>query len=142
MAHRNPPWQRDELILALDLYFRHRPDTISKKHPEVVALSELLNALPIHPDRPDVARFRNVNGTYMKLCNFLALDPDYKGKGLEAGGKLERAVWEEFAPDRGRLARVADAIRRSYKPVAPATPAEAEEEAFPEGKVLYRLPRV
>ena len=49
MARRNPPWQRDELILALDLYFRHRPDTISKKHPEVAALSELLNKLPIHP---------------------------------------------------------------------------------------------
>src|SRR5262249_61545435 len=89
MARRNPPWQRDELILALDLYFRHRPDTITKAHPEVLALSELLNALPIHPDRPDPARFRNVNGTYMKLCNFLAHDPDYRGKGLEAGGKLE-----------------------------------------------------
>ena len=66
MARRNPPWQRDELILALDLYFRHRPDTIGKKHPEVAALSELLNKLPIHPDRPDTAKFRNVNGTYMK----------------------------------------------------------------------------
>jgi 5-methylcytosine-specific restriction protein A len=84
MASRNLPWQRDELILALDLYFRHRPDTISQKHPEVAALSELLNALPIHPDRPDRVRFRNLNGTYMKLCNFLRLDPDYKGKGLEA----------------------------------------------------------
>jgi 5-methylcytosine-specific restriction protein A len=52
-ARRNPPWQRDELILALDLYFRHRPDTISKKHPDVGALSGLLNALPIHPDRPE-----------------------------------------------------------------------------------------
>jgi 5-methylcytosine-specific restriction protein A len=39
MARRNPPWQRDELILALELYFRHRPDTIRKEHPEVEALS-------------------------------------------------------------------------------------------------------
>ena len=92
MASRNPPWQRDELILALDLYFRHRPDTIGKAHPEVTALSELLNALPIHPDRPDQKKFRNVYGTYMKLCNFLALDPAYQGKGLVASGKLERAV--------------------------------------------------
>jgi 5-methylcytosine-specific restriction protein A len=142
MARRNPPWQRDELILALDLYFRHRPDTISKAHPEIAALSELLNKLPIHPDRPDAAKFRNVNRTYMKLCNFLALDPDYQGKGLEAGGRLERDVWAEFAADRDRLARVAEAIRKFYLSVDPSGVAELEEEeAFPEGKVLYRLHR-
>jgi 5-methylcytosine-specific restriction protein A len=143
MARRNPPWQRDELILALDLYFRHRPDTISKKHPEIAALSELLNKLPIHPDRPDAAKFRNVNGTYMKLCNFLALDPDYKGKGLEAGGRLERDIWTEFAADRERLVGVAEAIRKSYLSVEPSGVAElAEEEEFPEGRVLYRLHRL
>jgi 5-methylcytosine-specific restriction protein A len=143
MARRNPAWQRDELILALDLYFRHRPDTISKKHPEVGALSELLNKLPIHPDRPDAAKFRNVNGTYMKLCNFLALDPDYRGKGLEAGGRLEREIWREFASDREGLARIAEAIRKSYLSVEPAGVAELVEEAeFPEGKVLYRLHRL
>src|ERR1017187_6354641 len=25
---RNPPWSRDELLLALDLYFRHNPNSI------------------------------------------------------------------------------------------------------------------
>jgi 5-methylcytosine-specific restriction protein A len=143
MARRNPPWQRDELILALDLYFRHRPDSISKNHPEVAALSELLNKLPIHPDRPDAAKFRNINGTYMKLCNFLALDPEYQGKGLEAGGRLEREIWAEFASDHERLARIAEAIRKFYLSVDPSGVAElAEEEEFPEGRVLYRLHRV
>jgi hypothetical protein len=47
-ARRNPPWQRDELILALDLYFRHPPHAVSQTHPEVIAVSEMLNALPIH----------------------------------------------------------------------------------------------
>jgi 5-methylcytosine-specific restriction enzyme A len=143
MARRNPPWQRDELILALDLYFRHRPDTISKKHPEIAALSELLNKLPIHPDRPEADKFRNINGTYMKLCNFLALDLEYKGKGLEAGGRLERDIWAEFAADRERLARLAEAIRKFYLSVDPSGVAElAEEEEFPEGKVLYRVHRL
>jgi 5-methylcytosine-specific restriction protein A len=143
MARRNPPWQRDELILALDLYFRLRPDTISKAHPEVAALSELLNKLPIHPDRPDPGTFRNVNGTYMKLCNFLALDPDYRGKGLEAGGRLERVIWQEFAGDRVRLACLAEAIRKCYLSVDPSGVAElAEEGEFPEGRVLYRLHRL
>jgi 5-methylcytosine-specific restriction protein A len=73
------------LILALHLYLRFRPDTISNAHAEVVALSELLNHLPISSDRPDELRFRNVNGTCMKLCNSLSLDPEYQNKGVQAG---------------------------------------------------------
>jgi hypothetical protein len=72
---RNPNWARDEIILALDLYFRVNPLTTSKSHPEIVALSELLNKLPIHSDRPDIEKFRNQNGVYMKMCNILRLDP-------------------------------------------------------------------
>jgi len=79
---RNPTWVRDELILALDLYFRHRPLKISHDHPDVVALSELLKTLAVHLNPPDQKSFRNPNSVYMKLCNFLPLDPSYKGKGL------------------------------------------------------------
>jgi hypothetical protein len=56
----------------------------------------------------------------MKLCNFLALDPDYQGKGLEAGGRLERDIWAEFAADRERLARLAEVIHKSYLSVDPS----------------------
>src|SRR3954453_18351691 len=31
---RNPPWTRDELILALDLYMRHRPFILGDRHPD------------------------------------------------------------------------------------------------------------
>ena len=140
---KNPPWQRDELILALDLFFRHHPTTISRRHPEVVALSELLNALPIHPHRPDAARFRNPSGVYRKLCNFLRFDPTYKGKGLTHGNRLEEVVWKTFADDRERLRKVAEAIRLAYRKPELAAAAEGEEgeDEFPEGKVLYRLHR-
>jgi 5-methylcytosine-specific restriction protein A len=141
MASRNPPWHRDELILALDLYFRHPPAHISKEHPEVRALSKLLNQLPIHADRPDAVRFRNPNGVYMKLCNFLRLDPSYKGKGLQTGGGLEEKVWKEFAEDRARLAETAEAIHaRLAHPstTESVTLPEDEEDEFAEGKVLFR----
>ena len=74
---RNPPWEADELILALDLYLRHGQldDTDSR----VVEVSRVLNTLPIHSTRPDAARFRNPNGVAMKLANFAALDPAYVG---------------------------------------------------------------
>jgi hypothetical protein len=50
---RNPTWERDELILALDLYFQLERSVPDDSEPEVIALSELLNELPIHQDRPD-----------------------------------------------------------------------------------------
>ncbi len=89
MAARNPKWAQDELILALDLYFRHHPSSIRQDHAQITELSSLLNRLPIHTERPDAARFRNPNGVYMKLCNFLRFDPTYPGKGLTSGGRAE-----------------------------------------------------
>ena len=69
---RNPNWARDELILALDLYFRvNFPSHTSKSNTEIVQLSELLNALPIHAKSEQQKTFRNPNSVYMKLCNFL-----------------------------------------------------------------------
>jgi 5-methylcytosine-specific restriction protein A len=47
----------------------------------------------------------------MKLCNFLRLDPSYKGKGLSAGSKGEEIVWNMFAENREELALLADAIK-------------------------------
>jgi 5-methylcytosine-specific restriction protein A len=74
VAKRNPPWTRDELILALDLYFRVSPLHTSEKHPKIVALSAILNRLGVHEEVPDQDHFRNPNGVYMKLCNFLRAD--------------------------------------------------------------------
>lgn len=142
MARRNPKWTRDELILALDLYFRVSPLHTSEKNPAIRELSRFLNQLPIYTTRPDSGRFRNPNGVYMKLCNFLRLDPDYSGKGLSAGSKLEEVVWKEFASDRDRLARTAWAIRASAKTFPAATESLKEidkEEEFVEGKILTRL---
>lgn len=59
---RNPAWTRDELILALDLYFRVNPLHTSEQNPEIQALSAALNELPVHAVRPDGEHFRNPNG--------------------------------------------------------------------------------
>jgi hypothetical protein len=55
----NPDWTRDELIIALDLYMRLGRRVADDSHPDVIAVSDLLNSLPIHDDRPDAGRFRN-----------------------------------------------------------------------------------
>jgi len=134
----NPDWARDELILALDLYFRVYPRHPSQTDTEVVGLSQLLNSLPIHADHGDGATFRNPNGVSMKLSNFLRFDPSYEGAGLSRGNHLEAEVWHEFADRRDALARTAEAIRKSTSFVSQrdvrALPNDDLE--FPEGRVL------
>lgn len=97
---RNSPWTRDELILALDLYLRHRFALPPSNSKEVLELSKLLGSLANNRGIKQAGTFRNSNGVYMKLMNFCRLDPNYiaKGKtGLPRGGKLEEIIWNEFA---------------------------------------------
>jgi 5-methylcytosine-specific restriction protein A len=89
---RNPNWTRDDLILALDLFFKVNPLHTDENNSQIVELSDLLNKLPIHPRSEQTQNFRNPNGVYMKLCNFLRLDPSYTGVGLDAGAKLDEEV--------------------------------------------------
>lgn len=142
---RNPDWTKDEIILALDLYFRVSPIHTSEKNQEIIKLSNLLNILPIHSERLEGNNFRNPTGVYMKLCNFLRLDPNYPGKGLDAGSKLDEEIWNEFSNDRERLAAVASAIKRNYDYLESKEQdgsVQSEDEEFPEGRVLSRLHRL
>jgi 5-methylcytosine-specific restriction protein A len=141
MPAKNPPWQRDELILALDLYVRHGGKYLAETHEEVVALSAVLNALPIHAGGR-AEDYRNENGVSMKLLNFRRFDQTKKGVGLPKGNKMEAIVWNEFAHDEQRLRSVAAAIKAGYKKAAPSPSPEPDEMEFPEGKVLFRQHRV
>lgn len=151
-AHSNPPWSSDELILALDLYLRHRPSLPSPKHPDVQELSLFLGkmgkALGVGP----VTNFRNANGVCMKLGNFRHWDPDYTsaGKtGLVKGNKGEAVVWDDYAEAPERLAKVVTAIRAAVEHHLSSEVAEQalgggdepEIQEAEEGKVLTRLHR-
>lgn len=96
-SKRNPPWEREELILALALYLRK--GLLDDKSTEVLQLSRTLNALANSEFKRDVEKFRNPNGVAMKLANFSSIDPNHKGKGLSAGAKNDRSVWDEFNAD-------------------------------------------
>tara|TARA_R110002020_G_scaffold61545_3_gene165510 strand:- start:989 stop:1732 length:744 start_codon:yes stop_codon:yes gene_type:complete len=145
-AQRNPKWHRDEIILALDLYFKLEPGQIHGRNPAVIELSEVINRLPIFDIRPDADRFRNPNGVGLKLSNFLAIDPDYHGKGMQSYSKLDKVVFDEFSAKRNELSRIANTIRATV-----ANPQlrmklyeinKEPEEAlleFREGRVMYRL---
>lgn len=141
---RNPAWQRDELILALDLYFNIKPSEIDSGSSKVIELSRILNKLPIHEDRVDLERFRNPNGVAMKLSNFRRFDPNYSGKGLERGGKMEKDIWNEFAQNREYLKQITKNIIEKMESISDSSTnqnGDEDELEFPEGKVLYRVHR-
>lgn len=144
---KNPTWQRDELILALDLYFRLEPGQIHGRNELIVDLSETLNTLPIHPPEQRNRKFRNPNGVGLKLSNFLAIDPEYEGKGMQRYGKLDQKIFLEFQNDRDRLHQIAEKIKRTVEDedvVHKLYLMDEEEDRLPlwevkEGKVLYKL---
>jgi 5-methylcytosine-specific restriction protein A len=140
---RNPKWKRDEVILALDLYFRLNPSHINNNHDEITKLSSILNNMHIHNEVEMQDNFRNNNGVYMKLCNFLPFDPSYNGKGLDAGSKLDKVIWDEFSGDLSRLSSVAESIKASLilDGVKGYERLSDDEEEFLEGQILYRRHR-
>lgn len=141
---RNPDWTRDELVLALDLYFHLAPRIGNEHYSEVIELSQLLNQLPIHYSRPDATRFRNPRGVAMKLGNFQAIDPSSPGMGLSHGSIKDKEVWNDFSNDRQALHATAQAIRAfATAPEMAQSESTAgadtnEEYSAREGALLFR----
>lgn len=147
MAERNPKWTRDELILALDLYVRHRPAVLGNTSDEVIELSEILNRLA-RAEQDRSPTHRNANGVAMKLLNFRPFDPEYTATGrvgLHHTSKGDQEVWREFASDPVRLHRTAAAIRAALAgELGRSTDAGDELNGVveaPEGRLLTRLHR-
>jgi len=146
---KNPKWHRDEIILALDLYFDKNLGNMDPKNPKIITLSELLNRLPIFAHKPDQETFRNPNGVTLKLSNFKALDPNYKGKGMEAYSKLDKEVFEEFSSDIERLHQLANEIREASNNLEISNKISkiendemSEMDSVKEGQILYKLHKV
>jgi 5-methylcytosine-specific restriction enzyme A len=146
LTHRNPKWHRDEIILALDLFFRLDSGQMHARNQQVIELSEILNKLPIHTERPDKAKFRNPNGVGLKLSNFLAIDPSYSGKGMESYSKLDEAIFNEFVDDKSKLKQIADQIKKTVTNIEITNSLNNitdddidEDERVKEGRVLYKL---
>lgn len=137
MGIRNPPWEYDEILLALDLYLVDRK-VLEEYHPDVVRLSGVLNALPFHPERGN-ANFRSPDAVVLKLANLRALDPTTTSAGMDAGGRRTREIWERFGERPEEVRRLAKAIR-FVAPSVTATPS-LDEDGVLEGRLLVRRHR-
>lgn len=142
---RNPNWSKDELILALDLYFDVDGQLLDDNDHRVIELSVLLNKLYKSETNEN---FRNPNGVSMKLGNFSRFDPKHIAagrKGLSRGAKTDKLVWEEFNQNRVELKKVANSIKDAATSIAFEHLNEAENDPETvearEGKILTRVHR-
>ncbi|HFA52093.1 MAG TPA: HNH endonuclease [Bacteroidetes bacterium] len=81
-------WTRDELILALNLYYTTPFGRLHKGNPDIINLSKLINRTP--------------SSVTYKLVNFASLDPTLIKRGIKGASnasKLDKIVWDEFYGD-------------------------------------------
>lgn len=135
-GHGNPDWTRDEIILALDLYFARAGQVPNPTDPAVVALSEEIRKLPIHVGATKRESFRNAAGVAFKLQNLRQVAT---GRGLPNTSKADKAAWADYGQDAAKVHALAAQIRQQIRDDAPlATEVEAidDDEVFLEGRVL------
>lgn len=78
-------WNRDELILAINLYCKLPFGKIHRLNPQIIHLSDLINRTP--------------SSVAYKLVNFASLDPSLKARGIKGfsnASKLDKEIWNEF----------------------------------------------
>ena len=108
---RSPKWNRDEIIICLNLYLNEGGRNLQKNDPKILEVSQILNQLPSFGDKSNYQKFRNVNGVYMKLGNFKTFDSTYIGTGLKGGSKLDKIVFDEFFTQKEKLKQIAENIQ-------------------------------
>lgn len=95
-------WTREELILALSVYFQLPFGRLNHTTPEVKELANILG--------------RSENSAALRLVNFAACDPyiiNSGRTGMTSGRGICMPIWEEFNEDRERLFCEAQRIKAS-----------------------------
>lgn len=131
---------RDEVILALDVFYSSENGRVSADSVEIKELSLLLNRLPIHPIENRRADFRSPTGIVAQLMRFRS--SCLIGKNGQNIGKLFFDIAFEYEDRLHDLHSVAKAIRRNENVFTSLFGAHLEDDGFPEGILLGHLHRI
>jgi len=132
-GHGNPNWTRDEVILALDLYFDCKGRIPGQSDPRVKELSQVLRNFPHDSSAARKKSFRNPDGVAFKLQNLRQVA---SGKGLGNVSRTDREVWRELGQDPVQTKRLAMLIRTGVEIVESAGEDQMSDETFAEGAVV------
>jgi putative restriction endonuclease len=86
-------WQREELLLALNLYCRLPFGQYHNRNLQIIQLADFIGRTP--------------DAVAMKLSNFASFDPYHQSrgiKGLQNAGQADRTIWDEFSTNWDELA--------------------------------------
>lgn len=86
-------WTRDELLIALNLYYKFPYGQFHTNNPIIIEVAQKLQRTP--------------SALVMKLCNFGSLDPRHQLRGvqgLKGISKADRQIWQEFEDNWTELA--------------------------------------
>ena len=100
MDRTGEKWNREETILAYDLYCRTPFSKIGQTNPDIIELAKLLGRTP--------------GAVGLKMHNLAHYDPELQKRNVVAmshGSKLDEEISKEFADDWGGLAYQAQMIR-------------------------------
>ena len=100
MPNQHNKWTREELILALSVYFQLPFGRLNRSTPEVMELARIIG--------------RTNNSAALRLVNFAACDPyiiNSGRTGMPAGIPVCKPIWDEFAGDKERLFMEAQRIK-------------------------------
>ncbi|GAA2579516.1 hypothetical protein GCM10010435_65840 [Winogradskya consettensis] len=102
----NPDWTREEIILAGELVADNGWRQLEASHPDVKALSQLLQSPTIHAGRrhPD---FRNPAGVARKTWNIVNHSSN--------GNRLDRTVFDDYQTRPGEMRREAASIAQGLR---------------------------
>jgi 5-methylcytosine-specific restriction protein A len=134
-----PDWTRAERILALDLYYRIKPEIFRRQDSRILELSAVLNSLS-NVEWGDQSHARKPSSVEAKLR-------DWDRKNTVTGERLygicadDQDVWREFESDRPRLESFASCIRAeisSPSGVLSGGDSVDDDEAATEGRIFFR----
>jgi 5-methylcytosine-specific restriction protein A len=92
---KNPQWDREEVVLLIELYIKICDSRVNKNNPAILNLSQKLNDRALRSGINIKTTFRSNIGIFMKLKNIEFLDSNGK-RGLSGYSKLDAIVWKEF----------------------------------------------
>lgn len=107
VSRNGQKWDREETILAYDLYCRTSFSKISKNNKDIIELAKILGRTP--------------SSVGLKMANLAAYDPAIQEKnlsGMKNGSKLDKEIFQEFSENWGELSYIAQEILAKKKGIS------------------------
>lgn len=145
-SRRHPDWTREQLIVALDFYLRHREKVPNVGSLQIRELTTTIQAIGVAIGHKLEGTYRSQEGVHAALMNFCSLDPTYTANGrvgLPNPSRLAREIWRQFVEYPKECARVAAAVVGELNHIATNAGIGDDSDEFgaEEGSLLSRAHR-